>query len=63
MKIVKLLIESQADRERLVYALASNGYKVWIQSQKSSRLMLSDDYFVCFEVPEEDISTNNKEER
>lgn len=62
MKVVKLLIEDYKERQNLVFALASNGYKVWIEETASSTKMIDNDYYVCFEIPENCISTNNKEE-
>lgn len=62
MKVVKLLIGDYKERQDLVFALASNGYKVWIEETASSTKLMGSDYYVCFEIPENCISTDNKEE-
>lgn len=47
MKKVKLEIEYQDDRERMILALANSGYKCWIEEESDTFGII---YYVIFEI-------------
>ena len=47
MKKVKLEIEYQDDRERMILALANSGYKCWVEEKSNTFKTI---YYVIFEI-------------
>lgn len=47
-KLVKINIQGYKEREMIVIALASNGYKVWIEKLEIN-FGMTKDFLVCFE--------------
>jgi len=45
METIKLKIEYQLDKDRIVMSLANNGYKVWVEENDDDN-----SYYVCFEL-------------
>lgn len=48
-KIIKVLINPYDDREKMISALAQNGYKVWVEEKK---IHWDTNYYVVFEQEE-----------
>jgi len=49
--IVKLRIERELDRRAIIYCLAANRYRVWIEE---SNTFPETTYYVCFRYEEEE---------
>lgn len=52
MRIIKLKIDSQDDRENLCVVLTANGYKTWVEQEKAEHVLLCYSYYVYFELTE-----------
>ena len=50
IKIIKLRIQSEYNRNAIVNALADSGYKVWIEKEKHFSWEGGCKYFVLFEL-------------
>jgi hypothetical protein len=53
-RTVKLKIDSWADRQKIQHALASSGYKVWVEYK--TRGLIHTDWFICFEIKSSEVS-------
>jgi len=49
MKIIRLKIQYQNDRERIVAGLANSGFPVWVEEKRDG---YETTYYVCFEWSE-----------
>ncbi len=49
-KVIKIKIQLYRDREKMVSALAGNGYHVWVEEIMTGNIYEDKDYFVCFEL-------------
>jgi len=49
--IVKIIIQNERDRDNTVVALASSGYKVWVEVEPTGT---KDIHYVVFEMERED---------
>jgi len=54
MKTIRIAIEAKLDRDNFVAILASCSIHVWIE-KKEDQLGLDDTFWVCFELPENNI--------
>lgn len=57
---IKLKINNGADRERMVTALANSGYRVCVIREKQLLSLYNEDFYVCFEIKEENFLGNGK---
>ena len=57
MKTIKLNIQSYNDRRDMVFILAQNGFKTWVEEVKES---LTTSYYVYFEVEDNAIKPDKR---
>ena len=55
--VIKIKISNHQDRRTMSSILADNRYKTWIETEKDKYNL--DTYYVCFEVCDKDVVSNN----
>jgi len=55
---IKLRIQNQDDREKIVLALVNNGYRVWVEEDDYSQSKTL--FYVIFEIDETELMTKQK---
>jgi len=55
---VKLKIQLYQDRQAMVLALASSGYKVWEETEEDYSYSLVKTYYICFEMESSDADSD-----
>lgn len=50
---IKLHVQYDADRKKIIEGLANSGYPVWIEKEPKKDACFGTDYFVLFEIEEE----------